>query len=113
MVISSWDLGPTQPRQPTAGPAGRPAGPDLSGSALVVPAQAERTPGRIQQNPDVVPRLVPGGPRAQGGATAASRLHLDGEMHHRALLAVMLGEQGTVGGARVRAAGRLRRLTQD
>jgi len=59
-------------------------------SVLVVPAQAERMPGWIQQNPDVVLRLELGDPGAQGHGVGDGRVeirHLDVEVHHRALLA--------------------------
>jgi hypothetical protein len=58
--------------------------------ALVIPAQAERVPGWIQQHPAAVLRLELSDPRAQGHGIGDGRVeigHLDVEAHHRALLA--------------------------
>jgi hypothetical protein len=57
---------------------------------LFVAAQAERVPGRIQEDPDIVPRLEAGDPSAKGhgvGDGSVEVLDLDVEVHHRALLA--------------------------
>ena len=43
------------------------------GSVFVVPAQPERMPGRIQQNPDVVLRLELGDLRAMPGLVRPGR----------------------------------------
>src|SRR5262245_43365935 len=59
--------------------------------SAVVAAETERVAGRVEQNPDVVLRLVRGDRRAESYRVLDRRLEvtdLEVEMHHRTLLPV-------------------------